>query len=418
MALLSLSLDDEHASLALRERVALNDEAAAKVLRTLLSHRNINAAVVVSTCMRTLVVVESERFHGAIDEITSTLAEVTGTELAEFDNALTIHFDRGVASHLFSVAAGLKSVVLGEFEILGQLRRSLERAQDEHVASNALTELFQRAIASGRRVRHETTIARGTTSFAHAAVEAAFAVDAPDDLHAVVVGAGQLGTGIVRSLLQRDGVARVTLCNRTIERAQSVADELGDSRVTPTGLDGLVGTLPTASLVIVAADVSSPVLTADHVAALSHDVTLVDLAVPHGIERDVARFEHVTRLDITTLRERIDRALDDRRDAVNQAELIVREDVEKFLDDQRARGAASQVAQLREYFDSVMAGEFTRRASDLDGLTTEQAELVHSLVRGVVAKLAHRPTTVLKDMAGTDQGVRLSEATRVLFGLD
>jgi len=154
------------------------------------------------------------------------------------------------------------------------------------------------------------------------------------------------------------------------------------------------------------------------VAPLPHPVTLVDLAVPHGVEREVAEFAHVTRLDITTLRERIDRALDDRRDAVNQAELIVREDVEKFLDDQRARGAASQVTQLREYFDSVVVSEFTRRASDLDGLTPEQAEMVQSLVRGVVAKIAHRPTTVLKDMAGTDQGLRLSEATRVLFGLE
>jgi len=418
VALLSVSLDDEHASLALRERVALNDESAAKVLRTLLSHRNITAAVVVSTCMRTLVVVESERFHGAIDEITSTLAEVTGTDLADFDNALTIHFDRGVASHLFTVAAGLRSVVLGEFEILGQLRRSLERAQDEHVTSSALTELFQRAIASGRRVRHETTIARGTTSFAHAAVEAAFAVTKPEGIHAVVVGAGQLGTGVARSLLQHKGVARVTLCNRTLERAQSVALELADDRLSPSGLDALAEAVVTASLVIVAADVPAPIITTTDVATLEHEVTLVDLAVPRGIEREVAAYEHVTRLDITTLRERIDRALDDRRDAVDHAERIVRDDVDKFLDDQRARGAASQVAQLREYFDSVVAAEFTRRASDLDDLIPEQADMVRSLVRGVVAKLAHRPTTMLKEMAGTDQGLRLSEATRVLFGLD
>jgi len=418
VALLSLSLDDEHASLALRERVALTDEMAAKVLRTLLSHRNITAAVVVSTCMRTMVVVESERFHGAIDEITSTLAEVTGTDVADFDDALTIHFDRGVASHLFTVAAGLKSVVPGEFEILGQLRRSLERAQDEHVTSSALTELFQRAIASGRRVRHETTIARGTTSFAHAAVEAAFAVSEPNNTHAVVVGAGQLGTGVVRSLLQFEGVTRVTLCNRTLERAHAVVAELDDARIEAVGLDALAGTFETASLVIVAADGPAPLISSAHVAPLPHPLTLVDLAVPHGVEREVADFAHVTRLDITTLRERIDRALDDRRDAVNQAELIVREDVEKFLDDQRARGAASQVTQLREYFDSVVVSEFTRRASDLDGLTPEQAEMVQSLVRGVVAKIAHRPTTVLKDMAGTDQGLRLSEATRVLFGLE
>ena len=147
-------------------------------------------------------------------------------------------------------------------------------------------------------------------------------------------------------------------------------------------------------------------------------MTLVDLAVPHGVEREVAAFDHVTRLDIAALRERINRALDDRRDAVTQAETIVRDDVEKFLDDQRARGAASQVAQLREYFDSVLASELARRAGDLEDLTPEQADVVRSLARGVVAKLAHRPTTVLKEMAGTDQGLRLAEATRVLFGLD
>ena len=418
MALLSVSLDDEHASLALRERVTLSEETAAKVLRTLLSHRNITAAVVVSTCMRTMVVVESERFHGAIDEITSTLAEVTGTESSAFDDALTIHFDRGVASHLFTVAAGLKSVVLGEFEILGQLRRSLERAQDEHTTSPALTELFQRAIATGRRVRNETTISRGTTSFAHAAVEAAFDLREPNATHAVVVGAGQLGTGVARSLLQYEGVALITLCNRTIERAQAVVDELGDQRLVAAGLDALEPALARADLVVVAADVPAPVVRVAHVTARAHAVTLVDLAVPHGVEREVAAFDHVTRLDIAALRERINRALDDRRDAVTQSETIVRDDVEKFLDDQRARGAASQVAQLREYFDSVLASELARRAGDLEHLTPEQADVVRSLARGVVAKLAHRPTTVLKEMAGTDQGLRLAEATRVLFGLD
>ncbi len=126
---------------------------------------------------------------------------------------------------------------------------------------------------------------------------------------------------------------------------------------------------------------------------------------------------HVRRIDIGDLRERVERALDDRRDAIDDAEAIVAEDVERFLSEQRARGAAAIVSDLREHFDEVVAGEIARRGHDLEGLTTEQREKVVSLIRSVVAKIAHRPTVALKEAAGTDQGTRLSEATRDLFDL-
>lgn len=417
MALISLSLDDDFASLELRERVTLTEETTAKVLRALLGHRNISAAVVTSTCLRTLVVVESDRFHGAIDEITSTLSEITGVDAAEFEGALSIHFDRGVANHVFSVAAGLKSVVPGEFEILGQLRRALELASDEHVTSPALTDLFQRALASGRRVRNETTIARGTTSFAHAAVASAFDHLPARDLEAVVVGAGQLATGIVRTLLTKPNVISVTVLNRTLANATALAERIGDARVAVRDLEALAETTARADVVLVAADVPTPVVEVAHVAQRSTPVVLVDLAVPRGISRDVETLSHVTRLDIGTLRAKVEQALDERRDAIADAEAIVRDDVEKFLDDQRARGAAAMVAELREFFDDVVEVELARRMGDLDGLTDEQRDVVRSVVRSVVAKVAHRPTTALKAAAGTDQGLRLSEATRTLFGL-
>ena len=166
MALISVGIDHEHASLDLLERATVPEHEWAKMLRTLVSHRNIHEAVFVSTCLRTEVVAVIDRFHGAIDEITETLAEATGLSASEFDDRLTVNFEHDVATHLFSVAAGLKSVVPGEFEILGQLRRALELAIEEQSAGSEVTDIFQRAIASGRRVRSETTISRGTTSFA------------------------------------------------------------------------------------------------------------------------------------------------------------------------------------------------------------------------------------------------------------
>ena len=417
MAVISLSVDDEHASLALRESVALDEAVIPKVLRSLVSHRNISAAVVTSTCMRTLIVVESDRFHGAIDEITDTLCEITTLAPEDFQDALTIHFDRGVANHLFAVAAGLKSVVPGEYEILGQLRRALDRAQEEHVASPALVELFQRAITSGRRVRNETTIARGTTSFAHAAVTSALAHDTNSDHRAVVVGAGQLATGIVRSLLGSDRVSEIVVVNRTLARATELVAQVDAAQIRVSELDGLHDHVAQASMVFVAANVPAPILTTAQLAQRTSPLLAVDLAMPHGIERHVDQLDAITRIDIDSLKVQVDRALDDRRDAIAAAEEIVRLDVEKFLDDQRARGAAALVTELREHFDDIVERELERRASDLEGLTGEQIDVLRSVVRSVVAKIAHRPTTALKESAGTDHGARLSDATRQLFDL-
>jgi glutamyl-tRNA reductase len=139
--------------------------------------------------------------------------------------------------------------------------------------------------------------------------------------------------------------------------------------------------------------------------------------MPRAVASDVSDLVNVRRIDISDLRGRVEQALGDRRDATDAAQAIVNEDVERFLNEQRARGAAVIVRELREHFDDVVTTEIARRAHDLDGLTTEQRDSVVSLIRSVVAKIAHRPTVALKEAAGTDQGTRLSEATRNLFDL-
>ena len=420
MALISVGIDHEHASLDLLERATVLEHEWSKVLRTLMSQRDIHEAVFVSTCLRTEVVAVIDRFHGAIDDITHALADATGLAVSEFADKLTVHFDRGVATHLFSVAAGLKSVVPGEFEILGQLRRALELATEEQTAGPEITELFHRAIAAGRRVRSETTIARGTVSFAQASVAMA-----TDRLGAelagasvVVIGAGQLAGGVAKSLLDAaPAVGRVVIANRTADRADRLVAEIARPNVRAASLDDLQELMRDARLVVTAVEVATPVLTSAHLGDRLVELLIVDLGVPRAVAGDVAGLEGVTRIDIDDLRERIDRALGDRRDAVDAATSIVSDDVERFLNDQRARGAATIVSELRAHFDDLVGSELARRDHELDDLTPEQREKVSSLVRSVVAKIAHHPTVALKEAAGTDQGMRLTEATRNLFDL-
>jgi glutamyl-tRNA reductase len=391
VALISVGIDHEHASLDLLERATVFEHEWSKVLRALMSQRNIHEAVFVSTCLRTEVVAVIDRFHGAIEEITETLADATGLSKDEFADRLTVHFDRGVANHLFSVAAGLKSVVPGEFEVLGQLRRALELATEEQTVGPELNELFQRAIASGRRVRNETQIARGTTSFAQASVTMATKeLDVNlDGADVVIIGAGRLAGGIAKSLFSSSArLRRLTICNRTAERAERLRSEIGDARVDVAGLEHS-----------------------------RQNVLFVDLGIPCAVASEIHDLDNVRRIDIDDLRERVEHALDGRHEAVDAARDIVVNDVEEYLNNQRARGASTIASELREYFDDVVVEEMQRREHDLDDLTTAQRKIIASLVRSVVAKIAHRPTMALKEAAESDQGIRLSEATRNLFDL-
>jgi glutamyl-tRNA reductase len=420
MSFLSVGIDHEHAPLDLLERASVGEEGWGKVLGALLANSNIDEAVFVSTCLRTEVYASIDRFHGAIEEITATLAESTGVAPEELSEHLTIHFDRGVAAHLFAVAAGLRSAVPGEYEVLGQLRRALERADEEHAVGPELAELFRRSLAAGRRARAETSIARGTTSFAQATVHMAEAELGTGLVGAdvVVLGAGQLATGVVKSL--RDAKSRVGtiwILNRTLERAEELAGDVNDDRVRVAPLEHLGEVLAGARLVIAALDAPTTVLARRDLQGREAPILIVDLAMPRVINVDVDNVAAVRRLDISHLRDVVARTLAERQESVDAATAIVDAEVEKFHEDRRSRGAAAIVGELREHLEALRVSEIERRSSDLTSLDEHQREIVESLTRSLIAKIAHTPTVALKEAAGTDRGQRLYEATRNLFDL-
>jgi glutamyl-tRNA reductase len=418
VALISVGLTHEGADLELLDRMTVLEHHWAKVVRALVSHRNISEAVFISTCLRTEVVAVADRFHDALDDIVATLSLVTEVDRTEFEDHVSVHFDRGVATYLFEVAAGLKSVVPGEHEVLGQLRRALDLAVDERTAGPQLQALVTHALSAGRRVRHETAIARGTTSFAHAAVETASDFLGTDEgVDVLVVGAGQLGAGVVKNVVADSRFSRVLVANRTRSRAESLREDVLDDRVEVVDFDDVDALAARARVTFICAELAEPVITLHSLGSSSEPRLLVDLAVPRGVERGANDLPGVTRVDLQTMRQRVDAALDDRRGALEDARVIVREEVDRYVDEQRARGASGVVSSLRGRFDDIVATEWERRRSDLEGLDEETRALVDSLVRGVVAKIAHRPTVVLKESAGTDPGARLADATRQLFDL-
>jgi glutamyl-tRNA reductase len=419
MPVISVGVDHDHASLELLEAVTVPEADWHKVLAALRSHEDLSEVVLVSTCLRTEVYAAVERFHGAVDAITSVLADRARVSSDELTGSMSVHFDRGVPAHLFAVAAGLRSAVPGETEVLGQLRRALVRAEEEGTAGPELTELFRRALAAGRRARTETAIARGTTSFAHATVQmAAERLGSLDGLAVVVVGAGQLATGLVETFV--DGrlgrPALVVVANRTEASAAALAARTTSPTTTVegVGLEGLAQALHGAALVVTAVEADAHVVTSVMLAEARRPLLVVDLGMPRAVDTDVGQLDGVELFDLAHLRGVIDSALKDRTDELAAAAVIVDEEVERHLDAKRERGAAPVVTELRARLEELRRAELARSATEL---TDDERARLDLVTKALVAKIAHDPTVALRESAGTDRGQRLADAVRTLFGL-
>ena len=231
MSVVVVGLEHRQAPLSLLERVVVGEDDHVKVLGNLRECANLQEAVLLSTCLRTEVYAVVDRFHDAVAEVEQLLANLAGTDVPSLRPSLGVRFDEDVPAHLLAVASGLESAVVGESEVLGQVRRAWERAQAERVSGPVLARLFRHAVHTGRRVRSETGIARGTTSFAHAAVELV-EQRLPEGLagtKVLVLGAGHMGSGLVGALTKRspDAMpAEVVLANRSLARAQEAISGL------------------------------------------------------------------------------------------------------------------------------------------------------------------------------------------------
>ncbi|MFM8793729.1 MAG: glutamyl-tRNA reductase [Acidimicrobiales bacterium] len=418
MSIVVIGVNHRTSPVELLERVSIHDGAMPKALHSLIVKDDIREVVVLSTCNRTEVYAVAERFHGAYDDIRDFLCETSGMPAADITPHLYSQHDEAAVSHLFEVAAGLDSAVLGESEIVGQVRESWERAMGEGVSRSTLNLLFRHAIEVAKRARTETAISRSTASVSHAAVEMAEEIlGSLRGRNVLVVGAGEMGEGVATALA-RAGAGGVVVANRSLERGEALADRVGARLV---GMDDLGAELSRADVVVSCTGAGTFVVTEAAVAAArgrsGNPLLVVDIALPRDVEPSVAALPGVVLRDLDDLKTWANRGLEKRSAEVSQVRSIVGEETERFVLEQAQRQASPLIAQLREAVESIRESEIERLSGRLAGFDEDQRAVLEAITRGIVAKLLHNPSVRLREAAGTPQGERLAAAVRDLFDL-
>ena len=419
MSIVVLGVNYHTSPVTLLEKVMIPVPAMSEALRALSSHSDIREVVVLSTCNRTEVYAVAERFHGAHADILEFLCETSGLSADDITPHLYSQFDDDAVVHLFEVAAGIDSAVLGETEIVGQVRDAWDFAMKQGTSRSTLNLLFRYALESGKRARTETGISRSTASVAHAAVEMAEEIlGTLSGKRVLVVGAGEMGEGVAGAL-SRAGTETITVLNRTVSRAEALADKIG-ARVCE--FESLEAELVTADVVLACTGAGGVIIDHELMARVRNGVStpllVVDIALPRDVAASVAELPGITLRDLDHLSEWAQRGIDKRASEVGQVREIIGEEVQRFLLDQTQRQAAPLVAQLREVVESIRTTEMERFESALAAMTSEQRELVESISHGIINKMLHAPSVRLREAAGTPQGERLSAAVRDLFSLE
>jgi glutamyl-tRNA reductase len=419
LSVVVVGLNHRTVPLDLLERMTIPESRLPKALADLTSREHINEAVVLSTCNRIEVYVFAEKFHGAYQDIRNFFAEVSHVAPEEFSDHLTSLYDGDAARHLFSVASGLDSAVLGEHEILGQVRKSWETASTEGAVGPVLNTLFRHSLEVGKRVRTETAISRNITSVSQAAVAMATErLGGLEGRQVLIVGAGEMGEGLARAL-HGGGVAGIRVANRTWDRAVEVAGRLGGE---PVRLDDLPHHLAEVDVLLTSTGASAAILEHGDLASVvgerhGRELLVVDIAVPRDVDPTAGEIEGVTLLDMDDLREFADVGIRERQREVTAVHAILDVELDRYVDESTARSVAPLVASLRARGDLVRSGELQRLAARMGDLDDRQSDAVEALAAGIVGKLLHEPTVRLKDAAGTARGERLAEALRDLFDL-
>ena len=416
MPVLALGISFRRAPIDLLERLAFTDDDLVKAYRRVEGTEGIDGAVILSTCNRVEVYGSVPSYHAGFLELKRLLAETRGVAEAELADPLYAHWERDAAEHLFGVAGGLDSMVLGETQIQSQVREALRFAEREGAAGTHLTGLFHAATRAGRRIRQETTLGAAPDAFVRLA-----ATLADDELgglegrRAIVIGAGTMAALAVKHLRDR-GVGTVRILNRSLEHARALAErtnaEHGDLEALPDALAG-------ADLAVSATGATGAVIRADVLRAArpagSPALVLLDLAVPRDVEPETAQIPGITLIDVEALRAR---APEGDAGTIARAGEIVQEEVRRFVVRRRGDELAPIIRAIRRRGDAILQAELQRFASRLADLTPDESLAVEALATGIVAKLLHDPIVALKERSEPGAGRAHARLLAELLGLD
>jgi glutamyl-tRNA reductase len=407
MPILTLGISFRRAPIELLERLSFADDELVKAYRHALDMDAIDEVVILSTCNRVEIYASVSSYHAGFLALKRALTEtrdVTADELAE---PLYSHWEQDAADHLFAVAAGLDSMVIGETQIHAQVRDALRTAEAERASGPEVRSLFHAAGRAGRRARAETSLGAAPDAFvALGADMAAEALGPLEGRDVVVVGAGRMAGIAVRHLRER-GVGAIRVVNRSLERARSLAERTGEGYAS---LDELPRAMAGADLVVsatgaVAAVIDAPTVRAALTGRRHASLVLLDLAVPRDVEPDVREVDGVHLFDVGAIRERVMSLDATTADEIARAREVIAEEVRRWTVRRRSDALAPLIRAVRARGEDAVRSELSRHAGRLSNLTPQERAAVEALARGVAAKLLHDPIVELKERSepGSDQ---------------
>ena len=409
MSILALSVSHKTAPVDVLARLALDTPTSTKLVDALLASEHIDEAIVLSTCNRTEIYAAVSRFHGALDDISTTLADFAGMTLEDLQDVCAVYFDEGAVAHTFSVASGLDSVVVGESQVLGQVKAALTHCQAVGSVGTVLNTLFQSAIRVAKRVHSETGIGSAGRSLVTAAYD--LLTRNGGDLagqRVLVVGAGAMAGLAARTAA--DAGAAVTCANRTLTRAERLAAAVGGAAVE---LSELSGALKRTDVLVTCTGAKTVAITAADLADTPVS-GVVDLALPADVEPAVA--------DLGIELVNLERLVAEQKDSGTGAEAefardLVRQEVAGFLSVRRSAQVAPTVVALRSMASSVVAAELARLDGKLPNLGARERAEVQRTVGRIVDKLLHQPTVRVQELAADPDALDYAAALRELFAL-
>ncbi len=410
MSILAVSISHKTTSVDILAKVAMDSSTSTKLAEAMMASEHVDEAVVLSTCNRTEMYASVSRFHGGLDDVTVALAQLSGVGVGELRQLCAVYFDEGAVAHTFAVSSGLDSMVVGENQILGQVKSALTACQTHGTVGTGLNALFQQALRVGKRVHTETEVGSAGRSLVTAAYEVLRNDVGPiGGRRLLVVGAGSMASLAARTAAAAG--AQVTCVNRTYDRARRLAEAIG-AQARP--LAELEAALQQTDLIVTCTGARDVFLDAEHLLG-TPVVGVVDLALPADVSEDVTNAGVVLVNLARLVADQPDHAS---RAEVEAARALVSGEVNDFLGVRRAAQVAPTVVALRSMASEVVSAELARLDGRAPDLTERERQEVHRTVRRVVDKLLHQPTVRVQELSANPESVDYAAALRELFALD
>jgi glutamyl-tRNA reductase len=417
VSVLVVGVSHKTAPVSVLERLALGKDALDKLMRDVASSDHVTEATALATCNRIEIYADVERFHGSVESVSRMLCELADEAPEDVVPHLYVHYDDGAVSHLFHVASGLDSMVVGEGQILGQTREALRVGQEAGTIGPALNTLFQQALRVGKRVHAETDIDKAAPSLVSVALERATGHVGPvEGRRVLVVGAGSMA-GLAVATVSRLGAADVVVASRTQARAERLAQQYAGRSVPLADVESEIAS---ADILVSCTGAAGVVLPLSTVAAARTNpqgpLAVIDLALPHDVEPSVGDLPGVELIGLARLAEEL-------HDGVIAADIaavreVVTEEVTAFLAARRSSEVTPTVVALRTMATGVVDAEVARLMSRVPDLDPAVRAEVEQAVRRVADKLLHHPTVRVKELANETGAVSYAAALAELFSLD